>query len=237
MANEQALLMFSGGKDSFLSACLLIEHGYEIHLVTFEPGASICAHNAKHGADRLVKKYGSACHFVGVVNIAHIWRPFMAPMMNMTPTEVVSKYGELPISQFNCLTCRSAMYTSCIAKAKQDGIPVIAEGARKDQKFAIEQPPMLDCFRELVESYGLKLTLPVYDQNCDVDLKNRLIARNLVPKVLEPQCLLGVPLSSKLSESIVAAAVAYFRAEILPLAQGLIEKPAEVNPAPTEGWL
>ena len=158
-------------------------------------------------------------------------------MMNLKPTEVARKYGELSVSQFNCLTCRSAMYTWCIAKARRGKYKFIAEGAREDQKFAIEQRPMIKEFDNLVKSYGLSLLLPVYDQSDDRDLKDRMLARHFVPKVLEPQCLLGIAVCKpKLDADEIGAARAYFRSEILKKAKSLIERPGEINLEPFRGW-
>lgn len=37
--NENAvLLMLSGGRDSFLSACRLIEDGWYVHMITYDNG-------------------------------------------------------------------------------------------------------------------------------------------------------------------------------------------------------
>lgn len=98
-------MLFSGGKDSFLSACKTIEEGEAISMVTYVNGAGYKGENAKHGADRIIERYGKDnAEFLGVVDISGIWRNFFVPYFNMTPEEVMEKYGAVTPSQFNCTT-------------------------------------------------------------------------------------------------------------------------------------
>jgi len=192
---KEALLLFSGGKDSFLSGCCLVEKEFKIHMVTFENGAGLKADNVEHGAERIVKQYGEdRAEFLGVHCTAGIWRNFFLPYFNMKPSEVIKEYGELTVSQFNCLTCRSSMYVWSIIKAKQMGIKYIADGARKDQGFVIELPGMIEKFKSFLAEYSIELLLPVWNLNSDWERKNLLLMRGFVPKTLEPQCLVGVSL-------------------------------------------
>ncbi len=221
---KKCILLFSGGRDSFLSCCFLVEQGYEVFLLTFENGAGIASENALDSARRLKKAYGDKVNFLGIVNIAGIWREFFLPYLNMTPSEVIKEWGELTVSQFNCLTCRSAMYAYSIMACRRLGINIIAEGAREDQKFAIEQPGMTERFRKMLEFYGIKLLLPVYDLDSDWKRKNLLLMRGFVPKTFEPQCLLGVPVPGiKLASEIQEAVEAFFEAHILPKIKEIVE--------------
>ena len=222
---KEAILLFSGGRDSFLAGCYLIEEGFKIYMVTFENGAGLAAQNAKHGVERIIKRYGKdKAEFLGVHSVAGIWREFFLPYFNMKPSEILKEFGELTISQFHCLTCRSAMYIWTIIKARQMGIKYIADGARKDQGFVIELPSMIDKFRNFFAEYGIKLLLPVWDLDSDWKRKNLLLLRGFVPKTLEPQCLIGVPLPKERppDEEIQKAVVNYFEKIILPRAREII---------------
>ena len=55
---KEVLVLFSGGKDSFLSTLLMLEKGYKVNIVTYENGCGLKASNALHGAKRILKKYG-----------------------------------------------------------------------------------------------------------------------------------------------------------------------------------
>lgn len=226
MGKKEAILLFSGGKDSFLSACCLIEKGFKVYMVTFENGVGLQGYNAEHGAKRIVGRYGrDKAEFLGVQNIVGIWRNFFLPFYNMKPREIEKKYGELPTSQFHCLTCRSSMYIWSTIKAKQMRIKYIAEGARKDEGFVIQLPGMINKFRSLLSKYSIKLLLPVYDLDSNWERKNLLLLRGFVPKTLEPQCLVGVPLPGGKApdKEIQKAAENFFDEIVSPRAHKIIK--------------
>lgn len=223
--SKDVLLLFSGGKDSFLSACNLIEEGYKVHMVTFENGTGLGSENVEHGAQRIIEHYGEdKAVFLGAHCTAGIWREFFLPYLNMKPSEVLKEYGELTVSQFNCLTCRSAMYVWSIIKARETGIGYIADGARKDQGFVIELPCMIEKFRSFMSEFSIELLLPVWDLNSNWKQKNLLLRRGFIPKTLESQCLLGAPLpgDKEPEEEIQEAVGKYFDKIVLPRARDVI---------------
>lgn len=225
MEKKKAILLFSGGKDSFLAGCYLIEKGFKIYMATFENGIGLASHNAKHGARRIIKRYGKeSAEFLGIHCVAGIWREFFLPYFNMKPSEILKEYGELTISQFHCLTCRSAMYVWSIIKAEQMGIKYIAEGARKNQGFVIELPNMIKRFRDFLAEYSIELLLPIWDLDSDWKRKNLLLLRGFVPKTLEPQCLIEVPLPERKTpdKEIQKAVENYFNKVVLPRAREII---------------
>jgi len=196
--NEKSvLLMLSGGKDSFLSACRLIESGHSLHMVTYDNGCGFKTDSARMVASRIIDRFGKdKAEFLGVKSITGTWRRFFPLIFNEKPSEIARKYGEITYSQFNCLSCRTTMYTYSITLCKQLGIKFIAEGAREVQAFVIELKEMIKHYEELLERHGIKLITPVYDLTCNWELKNELMESHFVPKTLEPQCILGFPLES-----------------------------------------
>lgn len=195
-------------------------------MVTFENGAGLQTYNARYAANRIIKRFSKEnADFLGVKNIAGIWRNFFLPYFNLKPSEVLKEYGELTVSQFNCLTCRSAMYIWTIIKARQMGANYVADGARKVQGFAIELPNMIERFKSLFCEYSLELLLPVYELNSDWDRKNLLLLRGFVPKTLEPQCLVGVPLKGETApdESVQKAVEKFFDKVVLPRLRIMIQ--------------
>lgn len=229
---EEVIVLFSGGKDSFLSTCILLEEGYKVNMVTFENGLGLSSHNALHGANRIIEKYGEAKAVSwGVKPVASIWREFFLPYFNMKPSEVMEEYGELPISQFHCLSCRMAMYVWCIIAAKQKNICFIADGARQDQRFVIELSSFLEELKTFLGEYGIQVLLPVFDLDCNQKAKNQILLRGFTPKVLEPQCLLGVPLPNEddPDHEIQNAAINFFRKVIKPKAHQIIKQNPNAN--------
>lgn len=222
-AKKEVLVLFSGGKDSFLTTCLLIEQGFKVLMVTFENGAGLEGSNANHGAQRIIEKYGEErVEYLGLYFTAGIWREFLLPFLNMKPSEILSEYGELTSSQFNCLTCRSAMYAATIMIAKEHDVVYVADGARSVQGFVIELPCMAQRFREFFEEFSIDLMFPVLSLESDWRLKNLLLSRGFIPKTLEPQCLLGAPIFDIPDCEIQEAVVKYFDKVVAPKAREIL---------------
>lgn len=220
------LQLFSGGKDSFLSTCKLLEEENELFLVSYDNGCGLSSENIKHGTERLINRYGKEkVKFLGIYNTSGIWREFFLPFLNLKPSEILKQYGEITFSQFNCLTCRTSMYLYSIAICNNLGINKISDGARYDQGFVIELNPMLDRFNKLLSNYNIELLLPVINMNSDWKRKNELIIHGFVPKTLEPQCLLGVPLpnNEQLSSDIINGTLSFFDKEIIEKCPKLID--------------
>ncbi len=216
--SEKVLQLFSGGKDSFLSTCKLAEQGYTVLLITYKNGCSLCIQNTKHEVERLIKKYGEKVHFLGYYPTVGIWREFFLPFLNLKPSEIKEKYGEITYSQFNCLTCRTTMYLYSIVFCNYLGIKKISDGARPSQGFVVELPSMLERYEKLLSKYEIELLLPVQYIDSDWTVKNELLLRGIVPKTLELQCLIGVPLPNgkKPDEDIIQGTLKFFDEEMYP---------------------
>lgn len=203
--------MLSGGRDSFLSACMLLDEGYRVDMVTYKNGCDIQALRAKDVAERIIRTYGDKkASFLGVHSVFCYIREFYPLFMNKTNYEIYQTYGELTQSQLNCLICRTAMYIMSIILCKKYDIAIIAEGGRKSQGFAVEQDEMVKRYRALLEEYNLELKLPVYSLNNNWKLKNALIKRGFEPKTREAQCLLGYPLEGNLPKAVMEGVLKFY---------------------------
>ena len=52
---NEALILFSGGKDSFLSTLIMLDKCYKVNLVTFDNGCELKSKNVLIGAKRIQK--------------------------------------------------------------------------------------------------------------------------------------------------------------------------------------
>lgn len=230
MEQANIILMLSGGRDSFLAACRLLESDKKFHLkmVTYDNGCSYRSGDAKTVADRIISKYGTErAEYLGIYKIGSVIREFFSPYFNMKPSEQCSKFQGMTPSQFHCLICRTSMYIYSIWLAMLNDAVYIAEGGREDQEFVIELSGMAkERFPKLVESVGLKLLLPVYDLADDWVRDNELIARGYLCKSLEPKCLIGFPVDGSVDQSVIDGVHSYYDKVILPRIQqrGLLTK-------------
>lgn len=223
---DKVLVLFSGGKDSMLSTMLLLEQGYQVVLVHYSHALEIGSNHVKTGFQRLVKKYGGdKVEYLGVKKIDGIFREFICDLYNWKMDEIVKKYGNISISQLNCLSCRLSMYVETILLCRKLGISYVADGARTSQLFAIEQNKMLALFTELFKKYHIEFLLPVKDLQDDFQLKNEFLVRGMIPKVNESQCLMGMPLKqNSLDEETINTAIHIYRELFLPKIDQLIER-------------
>lgn len=228
---RNALVLFSGGKDSFLTSLLMREKGYKVYLITYENGCGLKSKNAINGAKRIEQKYGKdKVEILGVQNIEAIWREFLVLYYNNKPSKNLKEYGDLPISQFNCLSCRLSMYVMSIIVAKQRNISTIVDGARQSQIFAIEQNEMLDIFKNWFLKHDLDIEFPLRDLKDDFELKNQILIRGFVPKTIEPQCLIGMPITEKyMDDEIIKATGKVFNKLLMPKADELINRYKDIK--------
>lgn len=190
---KSVLLLFSGGRDSFLSACRLINSGYHVYTVMYDSGMSAHSFDIGNNIIRLQKRYGEgSVSDLGIIDTLPIKTDLQKAWYNKEPHELASKFGNLQMIEYQCLTCRTAMYIMSLAICRQLDIKYIAEGARKVQKFAIEQTDVLNRYQKLLGD--IELILPVHDLESDDERTKELIDEGFVPKTIESKCLMGVPL-------------------------------------------
>ena len=220
MGLKKVILMLSGGRDSFLAACRLLDESpdYYLFMVTYDNGCSYCSDNARYVADRIIAKYGEdRAKYLGVYKIGSVIREFFFPYFNMKPEEQIQRFSGLTPSQFHCLICRTSMYIYSIWMALLNDASYIAEGGRADQEFVIELPGMArERFPALVKSAGIELLLPVYELDDNWIRDNELLARGYLCKSLEPKCLIGYPVDQSVDQSVIDGVHAYFDQVVLP---------------------
>ncbi|EOQ37933.1 hypothetical protein [Butyricicoccus pullicaecorum] len=218
------LLMLSGGRDSFLSACRLIEQGKRVYMITYDNKCMSNAKGAQEVAERIIQRYGpEKAVFVGIQSVAaHLYR-LQKNYLYQTLQESSQKYPNLRPAQMPCLACHTGMYIESIAYCKAHNIPAIAEGAREIQGFFVELPEMVERYEKLAKDYDITIELPVYKLKDDWERKLELADRGFVPKTFEPQCWLGCPLGENLNEEERRSLAAYYDAEMEPKLEKLID--------------
>ena len=223
---KEVLILFSGGKDSFLSTLLMLDKGYKVNLVTFDNEYDLKSENVLIGAKRIQKKYGvEKVKILGVKKTDAILRELICSFYNYDIDYIKDNFGKVTISQFNCLSCRLAMYILAIIICKQNKINLVVDGARRNQLFAIEQDEMIGEFKKLFKQYEIEINYPLLDEINDYTVKNEILAHGFVPKMTEMQCLVGMPiLKNAINEEIVNGCFNVYNKELFPKIKGIIKK-------------
>lgn len=218
---KTCLLMFSGGYDTLLASCYLVQKGYKVVLATFDNGLEKNMESVNVNKDRLIKLYSSRIRFLGVKHITGIWRElFLLPYF--TGREDFDY--ELKPMEFICLSCRTAMYVRSIAECLLRGIKLVAEGARESQRYPEQQRPVMNIFKKLCNDYSIELLLPVYDIPNKERVKEELIIRDILPKTSELYCIFAMPLYEyKPSEDAMNEMVRLLKEYLIPHAHRIIK--------------
>ena len=87
---------------------------------------------------------------------------------------------------------------------------------------------MLNKFEKLFSENGININYPLENETDDWRLKNELLLRGIVPKTLEPQCLLGVPTPSNekegLSKNVLMATTNVYEKYLKQKAKEIIDR-------------
>lgn len=225
---EEVLLMYSGGLDSFLSACRLVSAGYKVILVHFDNGSTIGTEAIEKGTERLKKRFGDRIEYLGIVSTASV-NMHLKQLENQKLSDIVEKYGNTTLSQYQCLICRSAMYYYAAAIAREKGIKYVAEGARKSQIFAIEQEPIMEEYNKFLGDNGITLLTPVIDLEDDEEKILEINRYGFAAIAYESKCLLGYHLEDEypVDEEIIESTTNIFKSVIRPKLDELMQ--SEMN--------
>lgn len=223
--SKTALVMYSGGLDSFLTTIKLIYCGYDVRLISFDNGSTIGMERVFFEAQKLIDTYGEKrVKHVGVYSIWG-WKHRLSEHFKYSnPSKLMSKYPNIPYYQLECLCCHTAMYVYAIAYCKSHNISVLAEGARVSQGFIVEVPKMLDVYKNICTKNNIELLLPVLDIPDDNERALELEGYGFVPKTYEPQCTLGLPLKHVLTDVELLDLVNYFNDNLLEIVYNGIER-------------
>lgn len=192
---KDVLLLYSGGKDSTLSAIRLHNAGYNVHFIHFDNG-HMKDQDKPYLTYRKTFSPEDGYYFSYLHKNCDIKCLFNCLFSNYNSFKDNSELT----SEIRCLSCRMAMYIEAIRIAKKEGFKYLAEGARTSQKFMLEQRPILKRVKDIASSYGIELLLPVLDLSDDQEEINELIANGYSSKTWESKCLIGKPAKDKTIE-------------------------------------
>lgn len=198
---KAVLLLYSGGRDSTLSAIRLANSGYNVHFIHFNNGYMRDTDKPYTTYEKLF--WGKKGYFFNYeyhdIYIFSLFNNFYLEWIYQSKNLAIDENLK---SEMRCLFCRLAMYIEIIKIAKMKGIKYIADGARNSQIFMIEQDEMITRFQELANSYGIELLCPVIKIPDDSIVKQELIDLGYSAKTWESKCLLGKPAMNKSQKDI-----------------------------------
>lgn len=215
------LILFSGGKDSFITACKEATAGNHVHLISFNNGAVNGEENLLHGVKRLQNRYGeNHITYVGVYFTGALISQLKQTWLYMTQEDLGRKYPHLINAQLTCLHCQTAMWVAAIAYACAKKIHTIAAGNRKSDPFCTGQKFFIKTFETIAIKRNIIVKLPVWEDDAWVESSGwerdmEMTRFSFEPQVLEPKCVLGQPVNP-MNTAQSECMKEYFMVEIAP---------------------
>jgi len=210
ISNKDVLLMYSGGKDSTLSAVRLRNEGFNVHFIHFDNGYMRDT-DKPYLTFKKTFYEKDGYYFDYELNSVDIKTLFEEYYRNWN--YLIS--DPLLTSEIRCLSCRMAMYTLLIKIAKEKGFKYIAEGARISQKFMLEQIPITERLTKLAKNNGIELLLPVLSLEDDNEEIEELLRNGYSSKTWESKCIIGEPPKDKSLED-QSKIISYYEEHIIP---------------------
>lgn len=218
----KTLVLFSGGKDSMLAAYDELARGQDVILFSCNNGALAGEEYLLYGVKQLQKIWGNErVTYAGCYGTAPIVHRITEITSGVTLREFATMYPNLTLEQLCCLRCQSAMWTSAIAYANAHKIWSIACGYKKTDKFCTGQLSYIEVIKDIAIKYGINIYTPEWGIENDYERDVMMIHRGLYPQVLEPKCMLGMPVDSRTME-LENDMIRYFLQNIEPVMSGQI---------------
>lgn len=187
---RDVLLLYSGGRDSALSAIRLRNLGYHVYFIHFDNGHMLDQDKPYLTFKNTFDQYDGYYFDIqnSAVDISNIFYQYFENWKK--------EYGDTLndatlTSEVRCLSCRMAMYTKAFEFAFEHHFKYVAEGARISQKFMLEQQPMIDRLKDFASCYGIELLYPVLYLEDDKEEIIELLENGFSSKGWESKCLLG----------------------------------------------
>lgn len=160
MALSEAIVLYSGGTDSTLTASMLSKQFDRIHLITYDRFGIFEVENSQNNAKKLQEKYGEEKFVHKIINFDKIFQKiaYKKYLKNM------AKYGFMNLSV--CGLCKLSMHVMTVVYCLENDIKYVADGANKGMEiFPAQMDVVLDELREMYLEFGIEYTNPVFNYN------------------------------------------------------------------------
>jgi 7-cyano-7-deazaguanine synthase in queuosine biosynthesis len=174
----ETTVLFSGGRDSSLAACLLANYGTAVHLLTTFNGASVKGDLAKYRYEELREAFPREMKAHVIINSFSLFRRIA--LVNIEEDFAKYKKNLIPVGD------ALATHTEAIVFCLKNGISAMASGyTTYESDFPEQMPEVIDVTREFVESYKIRYLTPVLAYDNIDDVKYRLFDFGISTKSLE----------------------------------------------------
>lgn len=188
-------VLFSGGRDSSLAACLLANSGLCVHLLTCNNGASFGCDLPDYRASELATVFGDRIANRTVASTIGLFRRIALADIE----DDFSKYK----TNLIVLGSQLAMHSEAIVYCIRNSIKSVATGfATYQSDYPEQRPEAIAAFREFLGEFNLAYSTPVYEYpNADV-VKYQLLDFGITTKSLEAVSIFSDTFSSPSTDQV-----------------------------------
>lgn len=179
---KNAIILFSGGIDSTLTAIKFLEMGYNVNLITYNNGSIQNIDKVKWKIIELIEKYGSDKIFHQYISLSGYFKKYVLDVL----TKDIIEYN----TNFVCLGCRLLMHLYTMKLAMKWSITIVADGSNQYQYNFIEQNPLIiKQIQKVYKNQKINYIAPIYYIKSKKEVKEQLIIYTFMPKSVEGNCL------------------------------------------------
>jgi hypothetical protein len=154
-------VLFSGGTDSTLAACQMLDEFEKVTLLTFDPGFVFFLQNTRVHAKKMQDHYGAERVVHEIIDI----RRWIGSVLGQDLPGDMREYG-FNMTTLVCLGCRLSMHAAAIDWCLRQGVPYLADGSIRGQSSVPEQMETVirRNRRFYAEVYGIHHFSPIYEE-------------------------------------------------------------------------
>ncbi|MFH1619953.1 MAG: hypothetical protein ABIG11_08625 [bacterium] len=158
MPGNEVVLLYSGGTDSTLAACLLAEKYDKVRLITFKRFGLFSVTNPMTNVAKLKARYGQDRFSHEIISVDGIFRKVSYDRFFTN----LSRHGFFLLS--TCGLCKLAMHVRALIYCLEQGIRHVSDGANKGMNlFPDQQPGVIGMIRAMYAKFGIDYSNPVFE--------------------------------------------------------------------------
>ena len=158
LSTNEAVILFSGGTDSTLTAALLQDKFDLIHLITYDRFGIFEVENSKENAKKLQEKYGKEKFIHRIINFDEVFKRISYEKYFKN----LMKFGFMNLS--TCGLCKLSMHVLTVVYCLENKVSYVADGANKGMEiFPAQMDTVLEQLRHMYGEFDIEYTNPVFD--------------------------------------------------------------------------
>ncbi len=175
---RDVVVLFSGGRDSSLTACMLANDDHVVHLLTCATGATIGAELADYRYEELRRRFASRIAGRELIPIHGLFR-------RVALADIEADFQRFR-KNLILLGAQLAMHTAAIVHCRAKNISCVASGfTTYEAHFPEQMPVAIQMIKQFMADFGIRYITPVYDYSSEDQVKYALLDFGITTKSLE----------------------------------------------------